>query len=250
MAALPRFTDLPPMAAPVTVVGDVHLSAREPEVQRRFLSFLSGLEGRGGTLVLLGDLFDWWVGRGQERDPAVVPVLEALGRLARSGVALCFQGGNRDFAFRGAPGVPVALWPDVVRTTWAGRRVLLTHGDLLVSGDPGYLRMRRVLRLRVVSLGLAILPYRWLTLIARLIRRSSLRALAGKDRRLLDIDYGLARRWLEAAGADVLVAGHVHTGVHHRFRGARPLETLVLKDWAPGGGVVCFDGQRIALEPA
>lgn len=267
----PALADLPPLALPVTVVGDVHLSAREPAVQEAFLGFLRRLEGGGGTLVLLGDVFDWWVGRGQERDPAVAPVLEALARVATSGVALCFQPGNRDFAFRGGPGLPLAVWPDVVRTTLGGRRVLLTHGDLLVSGDTGYLRLRRVLRSRLVALGLAILPHAWLARVAGWLRRSSSRALARKDRRLLDIDYGLARRWLEAAGAEVLVAGHVHTGVHHRLRGPGALETLVLKDWSstgpagPGpagtarggtvrggtvrGGVVRADGERLALVP-
>jgi UDP-2,3-diacylglucosamine pyrophosphatase LpxH len=55
---------------------------------------------------------------------------------------------------------------------------------------------------------------------------------------------------MEAAGADVLVAGHVHTGVHHRLRGDRPRDVLVLKDWSRAPSAVRFDGTRISLAPA
>ena len=247
---LPRVHDLAPMEAPVVVVGDVHASAAHPEIEARFLAFLKGLEGRGGTVVLLGDVFDWWVGRGQQREAESQPVLEALRRLAASGVRLCFQAGNRDFAFDGADGLALDLWPDVVRTTWGARRVLLTHGDLLVSGDTGYLAMRRVLRSRLFVWGRKhLVPYRLLRGIAQALRRTSSRALKRKDRRWLDIDYGLARSWLTTTGADVLVAGHVHTGVHHRFPAEKPLDVLVLKDWDHRGGVVRWDGRSIVLVP-
>lgn len=249
-AELPRIVDVEAPAEPVTVVGDVHLSPRHAEVERRFVGWLDARARHGGTLVLLGDLFDWWVGRGQERDPALAPVLEALRRVAAAGVRLCFQPGNRDFAFRGAHGVPLAVWPDVVRTRVGSSTVLFTHGDLLVSGDRAYLALRRVLRSGPVSFGLRRLPYGWLAAIARALRRVSARAVRRKSRRALDIDYGLARRWLEAAGADVLVAGHVHTGVHHRLRGEPAREVVVLKDWDRGPNVIAFEGGRPRLRAA
>ena len=62
---IPAPTDVPPPATPITVVGDVHLTPEEPDVARRFATFLEDVSAKGGTLVLLGDLFDWWVGRKQ-----------------------------------------------------------------------------------------------------------------------------------------------------------------------------------------
>jgi UDP-2,3-diacylglucosamine pyrophosphatase LpxH len=110
--------------------------------------------------------------------------------------------------------------------------------------------MRRVLRSGLFTWGRKrLLPYRLLRAIARALRRTSARALRAKDRRWLDIDYGLARDWLAAAEADVLVAGHVHTGVHHRLAAERPLDVLVLKDWDHRGGVVRWDGRAVALVP-
>jgi UDP-2,3-diacylglucosamine hydrolase len=237
------------MAPPVVVVGDVHLSAAEPGIAERFDAFLAATEGTGGTLVILGDLFDWWVGRGQERRPFEAGVLERIRRVAGSGVAVTFLAGNRDFAFDGA-GLPIRRWPDAVKARWGSRTVLLTHGDLLCTADAGYLAMRRLLRSRGAALGLRVAPYPARAWAAEGLRGVSSRAWRRSPGARRGIDYGVAARWMEEEDADVLVAGHVHTGVHHRLPGPRPREVLVLKDWDRTGGVVRFDGATIALLPA
>lgn len=237
------------MTAPVVVVGDVHLSPDHPDVADRFEAWLAGLAGRCAHLVLLGDVFEGWVSRRQAREPFVRRFLDRLAGLASAGTRLAFQGGNRDFAFDGAPGLPLDLWPDVVRTRWGTRTVLLTHGDLLCSADGRYQRMRKLLRSPVVDGVRAALPYAAATYLARGLRGLSEREVARKPYAVMGLDYAQVRGWLDAAGADVLVAGHVHTGVHHRLPGAPVRDVLVLKDWDAGGGVVTWDGSAIALVP-
>jgi UDP-2,3-diacylglucosamine hydrolase len=237
------------MDPPVTVVGDVHLSPAEPDAARRFAGFLRSLEGQGGTLVILGDLFDWWAGDEQAAGPFEASVLEALARARASGVRLAFVAGNRDFAFEGPEGSGIERWPDVVTTRWGGRSVLLTHGDLLCTADRAYLRMRRFLRSRLVSTAMRVMPYRLRRYLARGLRSHSSRTGRHTPGALRGIDYAVAARWMEDLGADVLVAGHVHTGVHHRLPGPRPRDVFVLKDWDRTGGVVRFDGDGIALTP-
>lgn len=238
--------ELAPMDAPVVVVGDVHLTPSRPDVTAAFHRFLEGLPGRCAHLVLLGDIFEAWVSRRQAREPAVRETLDRLSALAAAGVRLAFQGGNRDFAFDGAPGLALDVWPDVVKTRWGGRTVLLTHGDLLCSADARYQRMRRLLRSPPVGALRRALPYAATAWVAEGLRGLSEREVARKPYRAMGIDYALARRWLEAAGADLLVAGHVHTGVHHRLASGTH-EVLVLKDWDAGGGVAHFDGETVSL---
>jgi UDP-2,3-diacylglucosamine hydrolase len=237
------------MPAPVVVAGDVHLSAEHPQVAERFLGFLHGLAGRCATLVLLGDVFDYWVGRRQGHDPFERTVIGALDALARAGTRLAFQGGNRDYAFDGADGLAVEVWPDVVRTTWGGRRVLLTHGDLLCTADVRYQGMRRLLRSAPARGTLRALPHGAARWVARGLRDLSERETRRKAYASMGIDYGIARAWLDEHGADLLVAGHVHTGVHHRLPGEPVRDVLVLKDWDAGGGVVRWDGRSVDLVP-
>ncbi len=244
---LPAILDVPPMTAPVVVAGDVHLSPEHPEVADRFEEFLRGLPGRCASLVLLGDVFDWWVGRRQAEEAFSKRFVGALAALGRAGTRVAFQGGNRDYAFDGADGLDVDLWPDVVRTRWGTRTVVITHGDLLCTGDGRYQAMRRVLRSRPGRASLAALPHGAATWLARGLRDLSEREVRRKPYASMGLDYALAKAWLEGYAADVLVAGHVHTGVHHRLPGARAGEVLVVKDWEAGGGVVRFDGRSLAL---
>ena len=248
--APPAVLDLPPMEPMVVVVGDVHLSPEHPEPAARFEAFLDGLAPDVKTLVLLGDVFDWWVGRQQAAEPFAGRFLDALRRVRARGTRVTFLAGNRDYAFDGAPGLDVEIWPDVVRTRWGGRTVVLTHGDLLCSADVRYQRMRRVLRSRPARASLAALPHGASTWLARGLRDLSERETRRKPYASMGLDYGLARAWLDAYDADVIVAGHVHTGVHHRIGGGagdRVRDVLVLRDWERGGGVVVSDGASIRL---
>jgi UDP-2,3-diacylglucosamine hydrolase len=237
------------MEAPVVVAGDVHLHEDDPAGVERFLAWVASLAGRCKHLVLLGDVFDRWVGRAQAGTPLGKRVVETLKALRTAGVSLAFQGGNRDFAFDGAEGLEIDVWPDVVRTRWGSRTVLLTHGDLLCTADGRYQAMRRVVRSRPARAALAALPMAAADYIARGLRDVSRRETRAKPYASMGIDYRAARTWLDAAGADVLVAGHVHTGVHHRLPGETTKDVFVLKDWEAGGGVVRFDGSSIALVP-
>jgi len=246
---LPRVLDVGAMEAPVLVAGDVHLAEDDPEGVERFLRWLDGLRGRARGLVLLGDLFDFWASAKQAGEPLGRRVLASLRALSDAGTRLAFVAGNRDYAFAGGDGLPLEIWPDVVRARWGSRTVLLTHGDLLCTADARYQAMRRVLRSAPARAALAALPHRAASYVARGLRDVSRRETRRKPYASMGLDYGCARAWLDEAGADALVAGHVHTGVHHRLPGEPRKDVYVLKDWEAGGGVVRFDGETIALVP-
>jgi UDP-2,3-diacylglucosamine hydrolase len=245
--AIPPILDLPPLALPITVVGDVHLSEEDDELTLRFLNWLEGQAGRGGTLVLLGDIFDLWVGRAQQTDPLPARVFRVLKRLAESGTRLTFMPGNRDLLFSGVDGVPIELWPDPVRIRQGERTVVYTHGDQLCTADTGYLGMRDFFYGPGGTLMNWLIPFRAKRWMGEGMRRLSTRATGRKDTTTMDIDYAEAMRWMEHYEAEVLVAGHVHTGVHHRFAGPPAREVLVLKDWERSGGVIVSEGEAFRL---
>ena len=246
---IPPAHDVGALPTPVCVVGDVHLTPAQPDVQRAFLAFLERWNGAGGTLVLLGDIFDYWVSRSQQHDADVKPMLDALRAKARAGVRITFIPGNRDFLFTGADDLDVEVWPDLVRTSWGDRTVLLTHGDLLCTADHEYLSMRKKLRSRWFLGVFPRLPDWFVHRAARWLRGKSKKAKQRKSPSAMGLDYGAAGAWMQAHGADLLVAGHVHTGVNHRLPGTPIRDVMVLKDWERGGSVVHFDGQRVVHEP-
>lgn len=245
---IPAVRDLPAMTPPVAVVGDLHLCDEQPEVTARFLAWLAGQRGRLATLVLLGDVFDMWAGRAQQHEALPRRVIDGLRQVQKAGTRLAFLPGNRDLLFRGVDAADIELWPDPVRTRWGERTVLLTHGDQLCTADLGYQAMRRFFYGPWGRLGRLLFPYWLMRYLAGGLRRLSTRAIGRKQRAAMDIDYGAALAWMEEHGADLIVAGHVHTGVHHRHAGPPVREVLVLKDWEHGGSVVFFDEGGVRLE--
>ncbi len=241
---VPKIQDVPTPATPLRVVGDIHLCDEEPLVVDGFLVWLAAQEGTGGTVVLLGDVFEMWVAREMQHDPLPKRVLAAIQRVAAAGTEVVYMLGNRDSAFDGADGVDLTLWPDPVRTQLGEQAVVFSHGDQLCTADYGYQAMRRIFY-GPAREWLRRMPERTKRWLGEGLRNVSQKETSKKPRYAMGIDYGEALRWMEAYGADAIVAGHVHTGVHHRHAGPPEREILVLKDWERGGSVITWDGGRL-----
>lgn len=193
------------------IVADAHLDLGDPEGPRAFLRWLADRRGIP-RLVVLGDLFDVWVGPAQERLPLAPAVLDALRDLARSGTALDVVHGNRDFLldarFEARTGCRVH--PRGAVGLAGPTRILLLHGDELCTRDLGYQRLKRVLRSRPVAALARALPLPLATRLARRLRRSSVRALSVKLPDEKALQASACRELAAEHGARAVVCGHAH----------------------------------------
>ena len=78
-------------------IADAHLLAPQDANYRRLLEFLRAQRGRTRTLVLLGDIFEFWIGYRYCVFSAYVPLLEALRELREAGARIVYVEGNHDF---------------------------------------------------------------------------------------------------------------------------------------------------------
>lgn len=137
------------LPAPAYVISDAHLGFATREVERSLIRFVRHLEGRAGSLVINGDLFEFWF-----EWRSVVPrvgfrVLAALADLRDSGVPILMLAGNHDCwggdFLRNDVGVDFRL--DPWEGSLGGWRARVEHGDgLRDAEDRGYRLLRRVLR--------------------------------------------------------------------------------------------------------
>ncbi len=219
-------------------VSDVHLSAERPKVTDRFLRFLERVREDGRRLFLLGDIFDLWVGPRQKRLPYVRPILEGLRAVTHDGIAVTYVAGNRDFNFdaRVNGGPPPRRLPEMLSIESAGRRLYLTHGDLLCTGDRAYKRARWVGRSIPVRFLCANLPLSVSTFLSSGYRRFSQRAVAKKSRWEKAVDFSRVRRLL-TDGHDTVICGHVHRAARYRvdLPDNQSGEFITLGDWSPDG---------------
>ncbi len=145
---------------PVLVVSDIHLGATPPEQRRAFKAWLDHAATSAASLVINGDLFDFWfeyhwgITRGHE------DVLRRLREIVDSGVPITLMGGNHDW-WGGrflTDEIGVEFLREPVTRLIAGRRTFLAHGDGLGAGDLGYRALKTVLRSPLTRFAFACLP--------------------------------------------------------------------------------------------
>lgn len=140
------------MSKPTLIVSDLHLGAAPGTVQQDFLRFTRAWQGKADTLVINGDLFDFWCEYRTVFPSVHFNTLRALSDLRESGVRLLLIGGNHDAW--GGPfledyvGIELANGP--IEMELAGRRALVAHGDGIGPGDLGYKILKRILRSRLM----------------------------------------------------------------------------------------------------
>ena len=174
--------------------------------------------------MILGDLFDAWVGPAHVRIEAARTVLEALAALARRGTAIDVIPGNRDFlmeaSFERASGARV--WGRGVigvQQEGRGERVLMIHGDELCTLDLAYQRMKRVLRSRAVRGAVPLVPAPWALWLARRLRRASVDAVQRKPSAEKEQQEAAVRELAGVHGCGTVVCGHAHLFRDERLPG-------------------------------
>lgn len=228
--ALPAFHEL---AAPedwraIDFISDLHLSAALPRTVDAWARHLR--ETPADAVLILGDLFELWVGddaREQPFERRCVAVLADAARRRRLG----FMAGNRDFllgpAMLGDCGM--AGLPDpTVLSAW-GRRVLLTHGDALCVEDTDYQALRREVRSAAWQREVLGRPLAERLALGAEMRRQSQARWRFDGRVDADVDPGTAVAWLRAAGSADMVHGHTHRPGSNAL--APGFERHVLSDW-------------------
>lgn len=201
--------ELPPGSL---VIADLHLDAVGPGAEsdsfRRFLASIRGAP----CLLVLGDLFDAWIGPSQCELAAARRVVEALRERVAQGTRVECLVGNRDFLlerrFEAASGARVHRGGVSARI--GGERVLFVHGDELCTLDHAYQRMKRVLRSAPMLWGVPRLPRFVALACARRLRRASVRAVAAKPPASKAQQTEEAVRLAREAGCATLVCGHAH----------------------------------------
>jgi UDP-2,3-diacylglucosamine hydrolase len=206
---------------PAILVADLHLDPFDEERCGRFAAWVRALEEP--RLLVLGDLFDAWVGPAHERAPGACRVMDAFREHGDGGEVVVVQG-NRDRllgeSFERASGARV-LRDGLVGVRPDGERLLLLHGDELCTRDHAYQRLRRVLRSAPVQWLGPRLPL-WLSgRIARRLRRASERAVALKLPEEKAVQPAAVREQARLRGCRTLVCGHVHAARDERLEAAQ-----------------------------
>ena len=234
-------------------ISDLHLSPERPGPVRLFQAFMRQVAPAAGSLYILGDFFEAWVGDDDLDAPFNRQIVDALATLAAGGVAVHFLPGNRDFlagpGFARAAGL--SLLADPVRVELFGTATLLSHGDAFCTDDAAYQAFRQQVRAPGWRADFLARPVAERRAIARALRERSEQAKTDKQPEIMDVNPHAVRDALLAHGVRRLIHGHTHRPACHEEPLADGLtaERWVLPEWYERGGYLRCDGGGCRLVP-
>ena len=206
-----------PLPVGTQVIGDLHLDIRDERALEQFCNRLQQMSGIP-RLIILGDLFEYWVGSAQLAS-ASVP-LEAMSALCSSGTAIDVIPGNRDFLLdkgfenrSGAKLHPTGFVGQLPPETGKESRVLFIHGDELCSLDIPYQRLKSVIRSKPARILARAIPGALAMRLAGRLRGASKQAIAQKPNASMEQQSDTCVNMANTHCCDTVVCGHAH-----RFR--------------------------------
>lgn len=225
---------LPEWVAPahwraIDFVSDLHLA---PELPRTIAAWARLLhETTADAVVLLGDVFEVWVGDDSRHLPFERSLVERL-RVASDRRTIAFMPGNRDFLVGSdlcaAAGLRALADPTCL-VAW-NHRIVLCHGDAHCLDDDAYQAFRREVRHPRWQQDFLQRPLPERIELARAMRRASReRRDRGDVEGGGDLDTASCRELLVRAHARTLLHGHTHRPGRHEL--GNGLERVVLCDW-------------------
>lgn len=220
--------NLPPSWRAVDFISDLHLS---PALPRTFAAWRAHLlETTADAVIMLGDLFEVWVGDDARHLPFEAACVATMHAAAQR-VTLALMVGNRDFLIgdellrdSAARGL---VDPTVIEAF--GQRVLVSHGDAWCLDDAEYQHFRSLVRGQPWQSEFLARPLAERQRIAADIRSRSETRKRFDGASNADVDVAAASAVMRSAGAPVLVHGHTHRPFSGAF-GASAVRH-VLTDW-------------------
>ncbi len=227
-------------------LADAHLSKPADPNYRSLLAFLEKQRGKTDLLVLLGDIFEFWIGKATVVAD-YVPLIDCLERLHRQGTRLVYVEGNHDFHLG-----PVftrrlncQVLPDGGGIELDGKKIYLAHGDLANPDDVGYRRLRKLLRSRLLQSLIRFAPNGLTMAIANRGSFESRKSSADRHRRWP------ARKILQpyvqailAEGYQAVVTGHYHQPYHEKMDDG---EHIALGDWITQYSYAVYENRTFSL---
>ncbi len=218
-------------------VSDVHLSEPHSKRYGAFLCLLDKvlLDEKIKGLFLVGDIFDLWLGDRRVFVQRHMKVLEKIKEIAKK-KEVHYLEGNHDFQLGKLwRDMDVIVHPQDYSFQAYGKKILLSHGDLLDQEDKNYLKMRWLFRTPLARILIKTLPSFLLLKIGEGLSTTDKKAAPTEDQKnQFSLDW---KKWTEAlyhkSAFDIFICGHYHFRTQTSVAGGKA-QAVNLGSWLEG----------------
>ncbi|MEA3465807.1 MAG: UDP-2,3-diacylglucosamine diphosphatase [Thermodesulfobacteriota bacterium] len=230
-------------------IADAHLTDPNDASYRHLIEFLSAQRGQIRHLILLGDIFEFWVGYRHCVFSAYLPLLQMLQQLHADGTQIVMVEGNHDFHM--GPFFSDTLHSTIIsdgdRLHLDNTCVYLCHGDTLAA-TPNYLRLRRFFRSAFARLLIRLLPADTTWKIAETLGNASRKHRQKQPQRNRTLPKQAISQQATLQfdqGCDAFICGHFHQPWHQQQQNKH---LLVVGNWGATCHYAVHEHGRFSLE--
>lgn len=212
----------------IEFVSDLHLHEGLPRTFDAFSNYLA--HTTADAVLILGDLFEAWVGDDMRHQPFEAQCTAALAQAGQR-LHLGIMVGNRDFLL-GADMLNAChahALPDPMVLSAFGRRHLLTHGDAWCLNDTAYMALRQQIHAAAWTAPFLARPLTERLALAKKMREGS-QAEQAQMLAVADVDASMAQEIMALHRCESLIHGHTHRPESAAFT-PNGLWRHVLSDW-------------------
>jgi len=230
-------------------IADSHLTDPDDVSYRHLVDFLTSQQGQIRHLVLLGDIFEFWVGYQHCIFSAYLPLLQALQQLERSGTKIVTVEGNHDFHMGPffSETLKSTIYPDGGGLDLDGLNIYLCHGDT-VAATPNYLRLRGFFRSAFAKMLIRILPADTTWKISEILGKMSRGRRASQPKRQYILPEDRIKQYASLRfqeGYNAFICGHFHQA-HHQQLDQNQL--MVVGNWGTTCHYACYENGQLSLK--
>lgn len=222
-------------------ISDVHLNDKASHAREALLHLLKRAQKEAELFVVVGDLFDLWVGRSPILQKKYFDVISEFAKLKKT-CRLIYLEGNHDFHLKyfWNSNVGFEVYEGPANITFNNFKLRLEHGDESDLKDLGYIFLRKVLRTYPIKKLADLIPS---SLVVKIGEKGSHASRKYTDflkdsKRVENILQGTRLHAAKVAAQndfDLLITGHTHVADDYAFEVASKTRRLInLGSWFEG----------------
>lgn len=238
------------------LISDLHLEPNREDITRTLVDFLRGRATESGSLYILGDLFEVWIGD-DDPNPLADLVARELSVLKDQGVEVFLMHGNRDFLigkqYADRCGASLITEPYLIQT--ASQHIALLHGDSLCTADVEYMKFRNLVRNQQWQQDFLAKPLTERHQFAEQARKQSQQVTSNTAPEIMDVTPSEVIKLFSDLQVTTLIHGHTHRPAVHPIKlelainGSTEANRVVLGDWNCQGWYVEVSEIDVQLRP-
>ena len=238
-------------------VSDIHLGyydrKKDKKIENEFINFLNTIEADCSTLILLGDIFDYWFEYKYTIPKYYYRTLAKLEQFIAKNINIIYIMGNHDFGHKTffLEEIGIKIIETDLHIDLLGKKFFLSHGDIKLPKDYSYKILRKIFRNKICqflfstihpTIGIKVAKY-FSHSSKKHRSNNSLDTINNQDK-LISVAQEIINN-----GSDFVIMGHTH--IPSNIELTRPDGTLGryinLGSWLKKPYYAKFDGTKIEL---